>query len=92
VANLSSAFSRAAVFPAVCFILQAYTFAAIPTFNRDIAPILYKQCATCHRPGEVAPFSLITYQDAVRHARTIVAVTNQPPSQDRESIAAGAQS
>jgi hypothetical protein len=29
-----------------------------PTYNKDIAPILYKNCATCHRPGEVAPFSL----------------------------------
>ncbi len=63
--------------PAFCLLLQARPSAAIPTFNRDIAPILYKQCATCHRSGEVAPFSLITYQDAVRHARTIVAVTSQ---------------
>ena len=37
---------------------------APPTYNKDIAPILYSQCATCHRPGEVAPFSLLTYQDA----------------------------
>lgn len=49
--------------------------AATPTFNRDIAPILYRQCATCHHPGEVAPFSLLTYQDAARRARTIAAVT-----------------
>ena len=33
---------------------------AAPTFNKDIAPILYQNCATCHRPGEVAPFSLLT--------------------------------
>src|SRR5579863_3511026 len=50
--------------------------AAPPTFNRDIAPILYKNCATCHRPGEVAPFSLLTYQDAAKRAKQIAAVTH----------------
>src|ERR1700751_1762698 len=42
-----------------------------PTFNKDIAPILYANCATCHRPGEVAPFSLLTYQDAAKRASLI---------------------
>jgi mono/diheme cytochrome c family protein len=50
--------------------------AAPPTFNRDIAPILYKNCATCHRPGEVAPFSLLTYQDAAKRAKQIATVTH----------------
>ncbi len=45
------------------------------TFNRDIAPILYRSCAQCHRPGEAAPFSLLTYSDAKRHARQIAEVT-----------------
>jgi tetratricopeptide (TPR) repeat protein len=45
------------------------------TFNRDIAPILYRSCALCHRPGEAAPFSLLTYADAKSHARQIAAVT-----------------
>jgi len=49
---------------------------ATPTFNHDIAPILYKNCATCHRPGEVAPFSLLTYQDAAKRARQIATVTH----------------
>src|ERR1700757_2113523 len=31
------------------------------TFNRDIAPIIFRSCATCHRPGEAAPFSLLAY-------------------------------
>jgi len=31
-----------------------------PTFTRDVAPIFYENCVTCHRPGEVAPMSLIT--------------------------------
>jgi mono/diheme cytochrome c family protein len=51
--------------------------AATPTFNKDIAPILYQQCATCHRPGEVAPFSLLTYQDASKRARLIATVTER---------------
>src|SRR5215217_8084864 len=34
-----------------------------PTFTKDVAPIVYNSCATCHRPGEVAPMSLITFQD-----------------------------
>ena len=50
--------------------------AAPPTFNEDIAPILHSQCATCHRPGEVAPFSLLTYEDAAKRAQLIAAVTS----------------
>jgi hypothetical protein len=34
-----------------------------PTFTRDVAPILYENCVSCHRPGEVAPMPLITYRD-----------------------------
>jgi len=45
------------------------------TFNRDIAPIFFQSCATCHRPGESAPFPLLTYHDAKNHARQIAAVT-----------------
>jgi mono/diheme cytochrome c family protein len=45
------------------------------TFTKDVAPILFANCASCHRPGEVAPFSLLTYQDAKRHASQIADVT-----------------
>lgn len=45
------------------------------TFTRDIAPILYRSCAQCHRAGEAAPFPLLTYNDAKPHARQIAAVT-----------------
>jgi mono/diheme cytochrome c family protein len=48
-----------------------------PTFNKDIAPILYQNCATCHRPGEVAPFSLLTYQDAAKRAALLATVTEK---------------
>jgi hypothetical protein len=45
------------------------------TFTHDIAPILYKHCAGCHHPGEVAPFSLLTYADVAKRAALIADVT-----------------
>lgn len=48
-----------------------------PTYCRDIAPVLNANCVTCHRPGEVAPFSLLTYKDARKHGRTIAAVVKK---------------
>ncbi len=45
------------------------------TFNRDVAPILFESCAGCHRPGESAPFSLLSYRDVERRAREIATVT-----------------
>jgi Flp pilus assembly protein TadD/mono/diheme cytochrome c family protein len=47
------------------------------TYTRDIAPILFHSCASCHRPGEAAPFSLLTYSDAKTHAHQIAAVTQR---------------
>ena len=44
---------------------------ATPTFSRDVAPILYRECASCHRPGEIAPMSLLTYEQARPYARAI---------------------
>src|SRR5258708_1105191 len=41
------------------------------TFNREVAPILFKNCAECHRPGEAAPMSLLSYKDARPWARSI---------------------
>ena len=46
-----------------------------PTFTRDIAPIVYSNCASCHRPGEAAPFSLLSYADVKGRARQIAEVT-----------------
>jgi tetratricopeptide (TPR) repeat protein len=45
------------------------------TFNRDIAPIVLEQCASCHQPGEVAPFDLVTYRDVRPRAAEIARVT-----------------
>ncbi len=33
------------------------------TFSRDVAPIFYEHCAACHRPNDIAPFSVLTYRD-----------------------------
>jgi hypothetical protein len=45
--------------------------ANVPTYTKDVAPILYKNCTSCHRPGEIAPMSLLTYDDVRPHARDI---------------------
>lgn len=60
---------------AAIIFLFAAALRAAPTFDKDIAPILYRHCAACHRPGEVAPFSLLTYADASKRASLIARVT-----------------
>jgi len=53
-----------------------------PTFSKDVAPILYKNCTNCHRPGEIGPMSLLSYQDARPWAKSIatrVAAGTMPP-------------
>lgn len=47
------------------------------TFAKHVAPILQKRCQACHRPGQAAPFALMTYDDAVKHAAMIKEVTTQ---------------
>jgi mono/diheme cytochrome c family protein len=52
------------------------------TFTRDVAPIFFNNCVQCHRPGEIAPMSLLTYKDARPWARSIkekVANRTMPP-------------
>jgi peroxiredoxin len=52
------------------------------TFTRDVAPVLYKHCVACHRPGSIAPFSLLTYRQASGWADTIqevIAAGRMPP-------------
>ena len=48
-----------------------------PTFSHDIAPILYQHCASCHHPGGIGPFSLLTYADVKKRASLIAAVTHK---------------
>ena len=52
------------------------------TFTKDVAPIFYKNCTGCHRPGEIAPMSLLTYNEARPWAKSIrekVANREMPP-------------
>src|ERR1700674_2201880 len=52
------------------------------SFNKDVAPILYKNCVTCHRPGEMAPMSLLDYKSArpwAKAIQTAVVTQKMPP-------------
>ena len=66
--------------------LLPLTFAAFPAgsptpaqgslnFSEHIAPIVFNRCATCHRPGEAAPFSLLSYEDVRKRGKLIASVT-----------------
>jgi peroxiredoxin/mono/diheme cytochrome c family protein len=60
------------------------------TYHRDVVPILQKHCQECHRPGEVGPFSLMTYKQAVTWAADIKDYTRRremPPWKVSEGIA-----
>src|SRR5689334_5214479 len=69
-------------FSRICLIGSVATAGAIAastagslavTFNKEVLPILQKNCQECHRPGEVAPMSLLTYKDARPWAKAIKA-------------------
>src|SRR5882672_4056466 len=45
------------------------------TFYEHVAPIVWKNCATCHRKGEIAPFELTTYEQVKKHASQIAKMT-----------------
>jgi hypothetical protein len=52
------------------------------TFNRDVLPILQKNCQTCHRPNQIAPMSFLTYKEArpwAKAIKTAVALRKMPP-------------
>lgn len=44
---------------------------------RQVAPIIYKNCSPCHRPGSGAPFDLITYEDIKQHLHTVQISINE---------------
>src|SRR5687767_3797627 len=66
-----------AVLPYFLFFATPSSAAPAPTFSKDVAPIVFEHCVSCHRPGEVAPFSLISYPEARRRARLIADVTSR---------------
>jgi peroxiredoxin len=60
------------------------------TYHRDVLPILQKHCQSCHRPGEVAPFALMSYKQAVNWAQDIKEYTRKrrmPPWKPTEGHA-----
>lgn len=62
--------------------LAADTSSPTVTFNKDILPILQKNCQTCHRPGQIAPMSFLTYQSTrpwAKAMRAAVAARKMPP-------------
>jgi hypothetical protein len=50
--------------------------ASLVTFNGEIAPIIYRNCSSCHRPGEAAPFPLLSYADVAKRGKLIAKVTS----------------
>ena len=48
------------------------------TFTKDVAPIFHRSCANCHKPGSIAPMSLLTYEDARPWARSIRDKVSRP--------------
>ena len=55
---------------------------AAPTFNKDVLPIVQKNCQSCHRPGEIGPFSLLSYNEArpwAKSIKTAVVSRKMPP-------------
>lgn len=56
---------------------DAVAVPAAVNFAEHIAPIVFQKCATCHRPGEVGPFSLLSYADVRKKAKIIQSVTEK---------------
>jgi mono/diheme cytochrome c family protein len=76
----ASAFAIAGTWTAV--LLAAAPASAQVTFNKDVLPILQQKCQTCHRPGEIGPMPLVTYQGVrpwVRAIKAAVTSKKMPP-------------
>lgn len=62
--------------------IAGFTAAKAQVWSTDIAPVLYNNCVSCHRPSGIAPFSLLTYQDAVTFGNAVssaVSAKRMPP-------------
>ena len=89
--GLSSRLSRAAVAPWLLISLSLFAGCDLSvtdsrrapaadrqsplTFNKDVAPIVFERCSPCHRPGHLAPFALLTYEDVKMRASQIATAT-----------------
>src|SRR5437879_13052136 len=67
--------------------------AGVITFNKDVLPILEQNCQTCHRPGNIAPMSFLTYETTRPWAKAMKAavITRKMPPwfADRKSVVQG---
>src|SRR5678815_144123 len=55
---------------------------SVPTFNKDVLPIMQRNCQVCHRPGEIGPMSFLTYESTrpwAKAIKTAVASKKMPP-------------
>src|SRR6266700_3176900 len=57
-------------------VAQCAMAGSIVTFNGEIALIVYRNCSSCHRPGEAAPFALLSYADVSKRGKLIAKVTS----------------
>ncbi|MFN7981900.1 MAG: tetratricopeptide repeat protein [Vicinamibacterales bacterium] len=60
-----------------CVLASSARAADTVTFSKDVAPIVFQHCTTCHRPGEIGPFSLLSYRDARQRMTLIVDTTSR---------------
>jgi tetratricopeptide (TPR) repeat protein len=63
--------------PVLAILVSGQATAQTITFNKDVAPILFQHCASCHHPSGIGPFPLLTFEDARKHKTEIVAVTSR---------------
>lgn len=61
--------------PTLLLVLPLAAQSATVTFNQEIAPIIFGNCSSCHRPDEAAPFSLLSYSDVTKKGKLIAKVT-----------------
>lgn len=62
---------------ALCGMMPLLTHAESPTFHKDIAPIIYQNCTSCHREGEAGPFHLTNYKEIKKRGRLIFDVVEE---------------
>jgi mono/diheme cytochrome c family protein len=61
----------------VALLMTSSVSAEAPTYHREVSRILQKNCQECHRPGQVAPFALLTYEQARKRADDLATVTHE---------------
>ena len=56
-------FSSAWMVLGLAGVVSGAAFGGTVTYSKDVAPILNENCVSCHRPGQIAPMSLLTYEE-----------------------------